>query len=477
METDRREQLPSSQTTPYKNQNVLILNQNPATCGADKCNGLSGVLQRSLSIGHVQEEKEDLRSDDLPFVPDLILLRIPVARAAQNLINSCKRISSCAALLALFCFGPSEPIDIPPYLFDAVDDFVACPFRERELTLRVRRLLHLKSAKVSSDRTEGKRKFQPLSMVGESPCFLQVIEQIPLLADCQATVLLSGETGSGKEVMARAIHYQSARSGKPFIPVNCGALPDHLFENELFGHEKAAYTDASSAQQGLIAEAEEGTLFLDEVDALSQSGQVKLLRFLQNGEYRPLGSSRSLTAKVRIIAATNSDLLERVKAKVFREDLYYRLNALSVTIPPLRERTEDIVHLANYFLTQHAREGNSERRAISGDALRKLMAYDWPGNVRELESVILRALVLSASATLQAEDIKLPHQSPMPPQNGLLRTAKTNVIHNFELTYLTNLLAAHRGNITHAAIAAGKQRSTLQRLIRKYSLDPKSFRV
>src|SRR5262249_46282767 len=151
-----------------------------------------------------------------------------------------------------------------------------------------------------------------------------------------------------------------------------GALPDHLFENELFGHAKGAYTDASSAQKGLIAEAETGTLFLDEVDALSQSGQVKLLRFLQNGEYRPLGSWRSVTANVRLIAATNLDLLERVKAQLFREDLYYRLNALSVIIPPLRERNEDIVHLADHFLTQHARERNGERRAISGEALRKL---------------------------------------------------------------------------------------------------------
>jgi len=480
MEKDNRPgHLPSSRASSSKNQSVLILNQASASCAADKCSGLLALLQRSLSIACVQEEKENLRPDDLPFIPDLILLRVSIARAAQKLIASCKRIWSCAAILALFCVGSNEPIDILPCDFDAVDDFLSCPFREGELTLRIKRLLHSKSAtKMSSDLSEEKWQFHPVSMVGESPRFLQVIEQIPLLADCQATVLISGETGSGKEVMARAIHYQSSRSGKPFIPVNCGALPDHLFENELFGHAKGAFTDASSAQQGLIAEAEKGTLFLDEVDALSQSGQVKLLRFLENGEYRPLGSSRGLTANVRFIAATNSDLLERVKAKLFREDLYYRLNALSVIIPPLRERNEDIVHLANHFLTQYARERNTEKRAISGEALRKLIAYEWPGNVRELESVIVRALVLTASATLQAEDIKLPQQSPKPAHGtALLRQAKTTMIHNFELSYLTNLLAAHRGNITHAAMAAGQQRSTLQRLVRKYSLNPKSFRV
>ena len=167
-------------------------------------------------------------------------------------------------------------------------------------------------------------------------------------------------------------------------------------------------------RRGLIAEAEGGTLILDEVDTLSPAAQAKLLRFLQSGEYRPLGSSRNVTANVRIIAATNTDLFERVKAKLFREDLYFRFNALSVIIPPLRERLEDIVHLSNHFLAQYAKERNTEPRGISSEAVRKLMAYEWPGNVRELEGLILRALVLTASTTLQPEDINLPQQSSRP---------------------------------------------------------------
>ena len=250
------------------------------------------------------------------------------------------------------------------------------------------------------------------------------------------------------------------------------------FRDRVFGHVKGAFTDATSSEKGLVAEAEGGTLILDEVDALSPAAQAKLLRFLQNGEYRPLGSSRSVTANVRIIAATNVDLLERVKLKPFREDLYFRLNALSVIIPPLRERIEDIVHLSNHFLAQYARQRSVERRNISSQALHKLMAYEWPGNVRELEGILLRALVLTTSATLQAEDINLPQQTlKSTEENGLLRQAKTTMIRNFELSYLTNLLASHHGNITHAARAAGKQRSTLQRLLRKYSLNPRSFRA
>jgi DNA-binding NtrC family response regulator len=472
-------QFADGNTDSFSEQNALILNQTSSHCPVNQCDSLFSLLRKSIPFRRIEERNARNSLPEVSFIPDLVVLRLSLGASAQKLIASCKRIWSCAAILALFCLGSNEPIDILPSDFDAVDDFVSCPFRERELTLRIKRLLQSKSGtKMSTDLPAEKRKLHPVSMVGESPCFLRVIEQIPLLADCQATVLISGETGTGKEVMARAIHYQSPRSGKPFIPVNCGALPDHLFENELFGHAKGAYTDASSAQQGLIAEAEKGTLFLDEVDALSQSSQVKLLRFLENGEYRPLGSSRGLTANVRIIAATNADLLELVKGKLFREDLYYRLNALPVIIPPLRERNEDIVRLADHFLTQYAKERNSERRAISGEALRKLMAYEWPGNVRELESVILRALVLTSSATLQSEDINLPEQNPRRGQeNAGLRPAKTSVIHDFEFNYLTNLLAAHRGNITHAAIAAGKQRSTLQRLIRKYSLNPQSFRV
>jgi DNA-binding NtrC family response regulator len=277
--------------------------------------------------------------------------------------------------------------------------------------------------------------------------------------------------------MARAIHYQGSRQGKPFIPVNCGALPDHLFENELFGHAKGAFTDASSGEKGLIAEAEQGTLFLDEIDALSHSGQVKLLRFLQNGEYRPIGSSRSMIGDVRVLAATNVDLLQRVKSNVFREDLYYRLNSLSLPIPPLRERTEDVALFVSYFLDRYATEHSQKAREISQAGLRKLMAYSWPGNVRELESVMTRALVFTTSETLREADIELPScDRDESSSTQSLREAKTSTIKTFERGYLVKLLATHEGNVTHAAKAAGKERRTFQRLLRKHNLDRQSFR-
>ena len=410
-----RGRLPSSKVSLYKDQSVLILNQNSAPCAADKCDSLLPLLQKSLPVKCIQEQSASRCPDNLSSAPDLILLRPAVGEAAQELIQSCKEKWARASILALLCAKWDRLLEDSASVLTKVDDFLSCPFHESELLLRVRRLLQSKgTTAVSSEKPGTNEALHFGALVGESESFVRAIENILPLAQSDATVLICGETGTGKELFARAIHYHSPRRNKPFIPVNCAALPDHLFENELFGHVKGAFTDASSSEKGLIAEAEGGTLILDEVDTLSPAAQAKLLRFLQNGEYRPLGSSRSVTANVRIIAATNADLFDRVKAKLFREDLYFRLNALSVIIPPLRERMEDIVHLSNHFLTQYARERNTERRGISSDALRKLMAYEWPGNVRELEGLILRALVLTTSATLQPEDINLPQQSSKP---------------------------------------------------------------
>jgi DNA-binding NtrC family response regulator len=476
-----RGRISNNQVPSYTNQSVLILNQNssPCPCAANKCDALLGFLQKSLAVRCLREECDNHLPARLSFVPDLILVRCSLGEIAQQLIQSCKEKWTHASILALFCARRDGRREELPSVLTKVDDFLSCPFYEAELLFRIRRLLEYKASKAISSEKPGTNKALHFGvLVGESESFVLAIKNILPLAQSDATVLICGETGTGKELFARAIHYHSPRRNKPFIPVNCAALPDHLFENELFGHERGAFTDASTSEKGLIAEAETGTLILDEVDTLSPSAQSKLLRFLQNGEYRPLGSSCSVAANVRIIAATNVDLFDRVKAKLFREDLYFRLNALSMIIPPLRERIEDIVHLSDHFLAQYAKERNTERRGISSSALQKLMAYEWPGNVRELEGVILHALVLTTSATLQSEDINLPLQNPRRRQeNTLLRPAKTDMIQNFELSYLTKLLAAHHGNITHAAKAAGKQRSTLQRLIRKYSLNPQSFRA
>ena len=214
-------------------------------------------------------------------------------------------------------------------------------------------------------------------------------------------MLVLGETGTGKEVVGRAIHYLSPRAGKPFVPVNCGAIPVELVENELFGHERGAFTGATGSRDGLIQEAEQGTLFLDEVNALPLMAQVKLLRFLQSKEYRALGSTKSMQGDVRIIAASNADLEAEVAAGTMRRDLYYRLNVVPIVLPPLRTRSTDIILLARHFLAQYAAKLNSPAVAFSPEAERKLLLYSWPGNVRELEHVIERVVVFCTGKIIQ----------------------------------------------------------------------------
>lgn len=317
-------------------------------------------------------------------------------------------------------------------------------------------------------------------LVGESPAFLAMIEKIPLVARCDASVLITGETGTGKELIARAIHHLSPRAGNPFLAVNCGAIPTDLVENELFGHERSAYTGASNQQDGIVREAEGGTLLLDEADSLPLLAQVKLLRFLQEKEYRPLGSSRVRTADVRVLAATNSDLESSVRQGRMRQDLYYRLNVVPFHLPPLRERREDIPRLAHHFLARFTTGRLSAPQGFSPQALQVLLDYEWPGNVRELEHVIERAVVLSQDSDhIRGTAIHLPH-TPRPAASTVpesFQKAKARAVALFEAAYIRDLLLAYKGNISRAAKAADKDRRAFWELIRKHGIDATLFRI
>src|SRR5262249_7167267 len=232
-------------------------------------------------------------------------------------------------------------------------------------------------------------------IIGESPQFLEKVRCVPRFARCDATVLISGESGTGKELFARAIHYLSARADRPFVPINCGALPENLVESEIFGHKRGAFTGATSDRAGLIREAEGGTLFLDEIDCLTPQAQVKLLRFLQDGEYRPVGSEQIQHANIRVIAAANADFTQVLRSGKFRDDLFYRLSVLTLTLPPLRERPGDILLLARDFLEKQAAITNTRLKNLSLAAFNRLLSHSWPGNVRELQNVLMRAIVLS----------------------------------------------------------------------------------
>jgi DNA-binding NtrC family response regulator len=348
-------------------------------------------------------------------------------------------------------------------------DFIIPPLDAPNVLPRAWRLLEPKSTRhETTDSTERDARLKQL--IGKSPVFLSQVDSIPLIAKCEANVLIVGETGTGKELYARAIHYRSARAGRPFMPVNCGAIPIDLVENELFGHERGAFTSASNLQTGLIAEANGGTLFLDEIDCLPIMGQVKLLRFLQEKEYRPLGSSRMRQANVRIIAASNLDLQEAVGNGKVRQDLFYRLNVISLALPPLRERREDIPLLARHFLEKYSREFNRNTTDFAPDALNSLMTYTWPGNVRELEHVIERAIVLCEGPIIHLSDLVIS-TSPSFMGGESLQQAKAKEIARFEKNYIQGLLHACKGNITKAAQVAQKNRRAFWQLIQKHEIN------
>ncbi len=403
--------------------------------------------------------------------PLLVLLALP-----------CGQLSSLASLIQLL--GPlAAPVvvaveavteELSELVRPGIADFLIPPLRESEVLLRLRRLLHQVRQEQRAQQVFTE-KLGLQQLLGESPAFTAEINKIPVVAKSDITVMITGETGTGKEMVGRAIHYLSARAGKPFVPINCGAIPVELMENELFGHERGAFTGASGARNGLIQEAEQGTLFFDEVNCLPLQAQVKLLRFLQNREYRPLGSTRTLTGDVRIIAASNANLEAEVEAGTLRRDLYYRLNVVPIMLPPLRARRSDIIVLARHFLALYARKLNSPGSDFSPAAERKLLLYNWPGNVRELEHVIERVAVFCGERIVQEQHIVLPGEQEQPARMSF-QEMKAQVVSRFESDYIRNLLTAYRGNITQAAQAAQKERRTFWELMRKHKIDVQEFK-
>jgi two-component system response regulator AtoC len=311
----------------------------------------------------------------------------------------------------------------------------------------------------------------------------EVYRLLERAAAVDATVLLLGETGTGKELAARAIHFHSARRERRFVPVNCGALPAELVESELFGHARGAFTGAAAARRGLFEEAQGGTIFLDEVGELPLAAQVKLNRVLQEREIRRVGETAPVKVDVRVIAATHRELRGEVKEGRFREDLFYRLNVFAVTLPPLREREGDVPLLAGHLLEKHAR---ALRRTVEGfapEALRRLSGYPWPGNVRELENTVERAVAVTAGTRIELADLppEISSAAPGAPAPAALaglayRDALAEARDRFSRDYLVALMKEFAGNVTRAAERAGMERESLHRLLRRHGLRSDEFK-
>ncbi|MEW6737471.1 MAG: sigma-54 dependent transcriptional regulator [Acidobacteriota bacterium] len=405
---------------------------------------------------------------------DMIFLILPAKlfKQASTLLES---ITKAPSLPIIVVVDANEPDSMFELLKLGAADFITPPLKAIDIVPRVWRLLE-QGERAATPVYLLKERLGLKQLIGTSPAFINEIKKFPMVAKCDASVLILGETGTGKELCARAIHYLSPRASKPFVPVNCGAIPVELVENELFGHEREAFTGAATTRFGLIQEADGGTLFLDEIDSLPLLAQVKLLRFLQEKEYRPLGSSKIRNADVRVIAATNNNIEEAVKQRKIRQDLYYRLNIISLVLPPLRERKEDIPLLARHFLAKYADKFNKKVRDFSAQVLKILLSYEWPGNVRQLEHVIAQAIVLCDREIIQNINVCLPYRQAAVPQESF-QEMKAKMIAQFEKSYIEEMLITYQGNITKAAQAAQKDRRAFRQLIRKHKIDVQSFKA
>jgi len=352
-------------------------------------------------------------------------------------------------------------------------DWVPRPFTAAEVAFRVGR------SAPAAERADKRRPRKSDVLIGTGGWIKELYDRIAMVAATDVTVAIFGESGTGKELVARTIHNSSPRHDAPFVVVNCAAIPEALLEDELFGHVRGAFTDASRDRDGLLAAAHMGTLFLDEIGELPLPLQAKVLRVLQSQEFRRIGDDQDRRVDVRIITATNRDLDQLVARGGFRQDLYYRINVFPMHLPPLRERPEDIPLLVHHFVHKYRARLGKPLEGISPAALASFQAYDFPGNVRELENKVHQAMVIATGPMIEEHDVSLPNRRPATPRVDItrpFREVKQEMIDAFEIAYLTELLQVHRGNLAQAARAAGMDRKNLWALVERHHLDRTRFK-
>ena len=374
-------------------------------------------------------------------------------------------------IIVMTAFG--EVNEAVQLMQDGIYHYFTKPFDVEDLVAKVKKALdkQITSSEARQVRSKIMSRRKSDYIVGACPKIEELLTQISIVAQNDVPVIIYGESGTGKELVSRAIHYTGKRADRPFVVENCGAIPENLIENELFGHVKGAYTDARTDQKGLFEEAHGGTLFLDEIGELPVGTQVKFLRVLQDGEFKRIGSTRPTRVDVRVIAATNKDLIQAIAEKSFREDLFYRLNVIPVNIPPLRERKEDIPLLINQFLNDFNKELEKQVEGFSPAAIQKMMTYQWPGNVRELKNKVKQAMVLTRNNVITAEDLFFH----VPVSSNKFQSFK-EAKREFEKEYISQVLRICQGNISQAARLAKKDRKDFYDVMKKYGIQPEAFR-
>ncbi len=414
--------------------------------------------------------------------PDLVLtdLKMPGIDGMEVLRQVKKRLPD-TIVIVFTGYGTIQ--DAVMAMKEGAFDFVAKPFTPDQLTVTVERALEHRRLEVENQSLQQQleERFRFDNIIGQSPPMERTFDLVRRIADTQANVLITGESGTGKELVARSVHANSSRKRQPFVPLNCGGLPEHLVESELFGHERGAFTGANTSRSGLMEHASGGTFFLDEISELPLNLQVKLLRVLEERRIRRVGSNREVDIDIRLISATNRDMARLVGEGGFREDLYYRVNTFVIRLPSLRERKSDLPLLAEHFLSLYCATAEKEVGGISEEAMEQLCSHSWPGNVRELQNVIERAVALTTSDRVGPGDLPDDLGRGEPQGAGLhqyhlpFKEAKEAVIQEFEQAYIEPLLANHSGNITRSAEESGIDRRSLHRLLAKHGIDASAY--
>jgi len=401
-----------------------------------------------------------------------------------ELLRQIKRLNGSIVVIMMTAYGTIE-IAVESLKLGAYD-FITKPFDEERLLHSIKRAIeHYDLIQRNLDLERRIKERETIGyFVGQSAPIKKLVETIKLVAKTDVTVLITGETGTGKDLAARMLHALSNRADKPFVVVNCPAIPENILESELFGYKKGAFTGATHDKKGLFETADGGTIFLDEIGDISPVLQAKLLRVLQEGEIKPLGDTRTYKIDVRVIAATNQNLEDKIFSGQFREDLYYRLNVVSVYTPSLREIPEDIPLIANQFLSQYCSEFGVSPKRFSEDVLKMLVARKWSGNIRALQNEIKRAIIFSKGDIITPEDFKAERFELSCLEDTIsalcnleYKEARKQILEKFNVEYISRLLRDSKGNISLAAKKAGIERQSLQHLMRKYRVNANDFRI
>jgi two-component system NtrC family response regulator len=419
---------------------------------------------RTRALAIVQEVRPDVVSLDLGLPP-----HVDTVDEGLRTLEDILRVAPETKVIVLT--GSGDRINARRAVELGAADYLSksADLAEYEMVLRRTTFLRNIESENARETAEAEAGARFAEIIGSTPQMREIFSTVSLVAKTDVTVLVQGESGTGKELVARAVHGKSRRKNAPFVPINCGAIPETLLESELFGHEKGAYTGAHVQRKGKLELADGGTVFLDEIGEMPLPLQVKLLRFLQERKIERLGGRQQIHVDTRVIAASNKDLKADIAAGGLREDLYFRLSVVTITLPPLRERAEDIGMLANAFLRRACLEYRRKLR-FSGDALSAVTRYHWPGNIRELENAVRRASIMARGQFIEPADLGIPYAGP--PERLSLREARNRV----ERQVVVDALTRTRGNISRAATELGVSRPTLHGLLEKHGIDSRELR-